>query len=439
MISLYYILGSFIFVLLNAFFVAAEFSIVKIRHTRVETLAHHAGLRGRILAKVHHQLDTYLSACQLGITLASLGLGWIGEPAFAQLFGQFFALLGIESEQTIHLFSFMTAFTLISYLHIVAGELMPKSLAIRQTEMLALLTALPLYVFYWLMWPLIWLFNASANLFLKWFRLDAVHKENISYSPEEIKLILRASHRYGEITKTELDLLTKSLIFIDLEVSDVMRPLGDMVAIDINHNIDDILKKISHERYSRYPVYKGDFGNFIGVLHIKDLMTPLQKGTPIISIAPFLRAILKVNATDSVLDIFHKFRKGKPHFAIVYSDKKAIGFVTLDNLLQSIMGEIKDEFHITKEDWLLLEDGSFIIKGAASVFTLETLLNIEITATQANTVNGLILEKLQSFPQEGETVDFEAFKIVIKKVRGPRILQVRVYPQKKEEAENPLL
>lgn len=431
MTAFYYILLSCFFVLLNAFFVAAEFSIVKIRHTRVETLQQNAGLRGRILAKVHYHLDTYLSACQLGITLASLGLGWIGEPAFANLFQAFFQKLQIDSPATVHLFSFIFAFTLISYLHIVAGELMPKSMAIRQTERMALWTALPLYLFYWLMCPIISLFNSSANMFLKLFKLDTVQTENITYSSDEIKLILKMSHRYGDLSKSELDLLTKSLIFIDLEISDVMRPLSEIVAININQDIKETIQMISQQRYSRYPVYKDDVSNIIGVLHVKDLIPSLQEGKLITSITPFLRAILKVKENEFVLDLFHKFRTGKSHFAIVFIEKKAIGFVTLDNLLQAIMGEIKDEFHITKEDWILLEDGSFIIKGVAPIFTLETLLGIEITDTQANTISGLILEKLQSFPKEGEKIVFDEFTIVVKKVRGPRILQIRVYPHKK--------
>ncbi|MCS5711716.1 CNNM domain-containing protein [Candidatus Berkiella aquae] len=429
MTTIIFILLSLFFVLLNGFFVAAEFSIVKMRHTRVEALQHTRGLRGKILAKVHSRLDTYLSACQLGITLASLGLGWIGEPAFASLLHPVFELLNIQSEQTIQFISFLFAFSVISYLHIVVGELMPKSMAIRQTEFISLWTAIPLYSFYWVMYPAISVLNVSSNVLLRLFRLDEVHHENQAYSPDEIKLILRASHRYGQFTKTELDLLTKSLVFTDLEISDVMRPLHEIVVLDVSMTISEAIKKINQQRYSRYPVYKGEPSNIIGMIHIKDLFSISHTQYHNTTLARFIRPHLKVLESDPVLEVFHLFRKGKPRFAIVFAGKRAIGFLTLDDLLQSIIGEIKDEFHITQEDWIKLDDGTYIIKGSASVFTLETLLGIELTQVQSNTVTGLILDKYQSFPNEGDKIEFERFSLEIIKIKGSRILQVRVYPR----------
>lgn len=428
MTTILFIILSLLFVVLNGFFVAAEFSIVKIRHTRVLALESSQGIRGRILAKVHNQLDTYLSACQLGITLASLALGWIGEPAFASMLTPLFELLQLHSEKTVHLISFVFAFSIISYLHIVVGELMPKSIAIRQTEVVSLWTALPLYVFYWLMYPAIWFLNMSSNILLKLFRLDETHYENQSYSPDEIKLILRASHCYGQFTKTELDLLTKSLVFTDLEISDVMRPLHEMVSLNSAMTMKEAIKKIMQQRYSRYPVYKDEPQNIVGMIHIKDLFSVSQDAYEKTTLAQFIRPHMKVRENDPVLEVFHLFRKGKPRFAIVFIDKRAIGFLTLDDLLQSIIGEIKDEFHITQEDWIKLEDGTYILKGSASVFTLETLLGIELTQVVSNTITGLILDKLQDFPNEGDKIEFDRFTIEIIKIKGSRILQVRVYP-----------
>lgn len=431
MLTFIYVLLSFVFVIFNGFFVAAEFSIVKIRHTRVQALETMEGIRGKILAKVHQRLDAYLSACQLGITLASLALGWIGEPAFASLLAPVFEILEIHSVQTIKLISFSFAFGVISFLHIVVGELMPKSLAIRQTEVIALWTAVPLYSFYWLMYPAIWLLNHSSNVLLKLFRLDEVHYENQSYSPEEIKLILSASHRYGQFTKTELDLLTKSLVFTDLEISDVMRPIHEMVSLNISMSVTEAVKKINQIRYSRYPVYSGEHDNIVGMIHVKDLFSVDHDAYQATTLARFLRPHLKVKDDEPVLEVFHQFRKGKPRFAIVFSAKRAVGFLTLDDLLQSIIGEIKDEFHITHEDWIELDDGTFVVKGSSPVFTLETILGLELTHVQSNTVTGLILEKYQSFPNEGDKIEFDRFTLEVIKIKGPRILQVRVYPLKK--------
>ena len=431
MMTYLYILIAFGFVFLNGFFVAAEFSIVKIRQTRVQTLEHTAGLRGRILAKIHHQLDAYLSACQLGITLSSLGLGWIGEPAFAKALTPLFDLMDIQSPKTITLISFMFAFGIISYLHIVLGELMPKSMAIRQTERMSLWTAVPLYYFYWLMYPAISVLNISSNFFLKVFKLDKVHKNTLSYTTEEIRLILKTSHLYGELNKSEFDLLTKSLMFTDLEISDVMRPLSDMVTLDVDKPIPESIKEISHKRYTRYPVYKSNPKNIIGILHIKDFFFAMQDLGKIDNLMLLLRPILKVKDNDDLLNVFHKFRKGKPHFALVHSGEHPVGFVTLDDLLQAIIGEIKDEFHITKEDWIMGSDGTFIIKGSAPIFTLETLLGIDLTV-EANTISGLIFETLEGFPKEGQVLEFDKFTLVIKKIRGARILQVLISPKKKQ-------
>lgn len=431
-----YILLAIGFIFLNGFFVAAEFSIVKIRHTRVQTLEHTARLPGKILAKIHSELDAYLSACQLGITLTSLGLGWIGEPSFAQALIPLFNLLGIQSQQTITFFSFLFAFGIISYLHIVLGELMPKTIAIRQTEKISLWTVIPLYIFYWLMYPAIWILNVSSNFFLRLFKLDRIHKEGLSYTTEEIKLILKTSHRYGEFNKSELELLTKSLMFTDLEISDVMRPLSEMITLDINQPIEENFKKIFHKRYTRYPVYKGNPNNIVGILHIKDIYPAIydHKAT---TLASFIRPILKVKDDDNLLDIFHKFRKGNPHLALVYSSTHPVGFVTLDNLLQAIIGEIKDEFHITKEDWIMLNEKNFIIKGSAPVFTLEKLVGIDLPV-EANTISGLIFDTVQDFPKEGDKIEFDSFSLVVKKIRGPRILQVQVILKQKNQSDEPL-
>ncbi len=318
-------------------------------------------------------------------------------------------------------------------------------MAIRQTEVFALWTAVPLYWFYWLMFPAIWVLNASANLFLKIFRLDKIHTESLGYTSQEINLILKTSHRYGEISQTELDLLTKSLIFTDLEISDVMQPLVDMVSLDLNQPMEALLKKIGEKRYTRYPVYKDNPKNIVGILHIKDLFPVMQKSIniksdelihkPTLKIKELvIRPILKIKENDNLLDIFHQFRKGRPHFALVSSETHPIGFVTLDDILQAIIGDIKDEFHITTEDWIMYGNEGFIIKGTAPVFTLEKLVGVDLPV-EANTVSGLIFDVLQAFPKEGEKIEFDTFTLIVKKIRGQRILQVLVYNKPKKDED----
>jgi len=421
------IILAFGFVLLNGFFVAAEFAMVKLRNTKVQALQAHHGLRGRILAKVHARLDAYLSACQLGITLASLGLGWIGEPAFASILRPILVFIGVNSPRVIEIIAFGFAFTLISFLHIVVGELMPKSMAIRQSERLSLWTATPLYGFYWLMYPAIFILNASANLLLKFFRLDSVSHGDQAYSAEELKLILKASHTHGELTQVEVDILEHTLEFADLKITDVMRPAAEMIALNIDAPLEDNLALITKTRYSRYPVYLNERDRIIGILHIKDLFTASQNKEPLTHLKPLLRPVLKLKTDTPALDLFQQFQQGMPHFALVYHRGRVVGFVTLDNLLQVLLGRMKDEFHLTREDATILNDGSFILKGLASIYTLEQLLEQDLSSYQATTVSGLILEQLQRFPIEGETVEFPSFALVVKKIRGQRILQVYGY------------
>lgn len=417
------------FVLLNGFFVLSEFALVKLRQTQVQTLQATHGFRSRILVKVHHQLDAYLSACQLGITLASLGLGWIGKPAFTHLIAPMLKFLGVSSVSTIEVTAFLLAFSLISYLHIVVGELMPKSLAIRRAEFWSLWTAVPLYLFYWLMYPAIWLLNASANGMLKFFRLDGISHTEQSYSSEELKFILKSSHHHGDLALIQKNMLEHTLEFSDLELADIMQPAEKMVSLDIGQPLAVNLEKIMQHRYSRYPVFLGEPEQVIGILHIKDLFIASQQATTSLSLKPLLRPIIKVRPDSRAIDLLQQFQQGMPHFALVYHRGRVVGFVTLDHLLQVLLGRIKDEFHMTTQDVYTFADGSFLVKGNTSIYTLEQLLERELPELQAPTVSGLILEQLQRFPQEGEQVEFSAFNLIVEKIQGPRIVQVHIYPK----------
>lgn len=258
MINFIQVLLAFLLVLLNAFFVAAEFGMVKLRATRVEAIKDMYGLRGRILVHIHKHLDAYLSACQLGITIASLGLGWIGEPAFADLLRPFLIFIGVSSPQLITVIAFFVAFSFISFLHIVVGELMPKSLAVRQSERVSVWTALPLYGFYWLMYPAIWMLNTCSNFLLRVFKLDEVHQSEYFHSTDEIKLLLGASHLHGELTEEEFEIIEHTLDLADLKVTEVMRSNEEMVMLNISKPIQEIIEIIMKHRYSRYPVYDPD-------------------------------------------------------------------------------------------------------------------------------------------------------------------------------------
>lgn len=430
-------------VALNGFFVAAEFGIVTLRKTRVRAIAKTGGLRGRILFKVHGQLDAYLSACQLGITLASLGLGWVGEPAFAKLMEPVFALVGITSPQIIHGVSFVVAFSVISFLHIVVGELAPKSLAIRVPEAVGLWSAVPLYGFYWTMYPAIWLLNESANLVLRVAGLSGVGGHETHYSNDELKLILRTNTGTpGErFTHDERHILAQSLEFSQHTVADLMRPINEVSALYANRTLEQNLDTMRRNRFSRYPYFDEDGEEVLGVIHLKDLFFAEQSGKEIDDLTEYLRPVDLISARTPAIELFRRFRGGAPHFALIgEKGKRPVGFITLDNLLGAIVGEIRDEFRLNENDWLPQGDGTYIGKASLPIVSLERVLGIDINneemgLDEVESVGGLLMAKLGDIPKQGQRIEFPKFDVVVKKTNGPRILLVKVIPQLERGAD----
>ncbi|MCO8578259.1 hemolysin family protein [Burkholderia multivorans] len=446
MLQIFALIGALFLVALNGFFVAAEFGLVKLRATRVKTLARKHGLRGRILGVVHGRLDAYLSACQLGITLASLGLGWIGEPAFAQLIGPLLDVLGVHAERVVHLISLVFAFSLISFLHIVVGELAPKSMAIRQAEKVGLWVALPLYAFYWAMYPAIWLLNTSANAVLRLAGLSADHGGDAHYSTDELKLILRSRRSTagntappgrGAYSNDEWNTLAHSLDFSSMTVSDLMRPAHEMIGLRRDLPLPDNMEIVARHRFSRYPLFTDASRERVsGLIHLKDLLLARHAGAALDDLSDYVRPVQYVQPDMPALDLFRRLRKGAPHFALVGNKgEKPIGFLTLDNLLGALVGQIHDEFRQGDADWTRLDDGTLMGKGSLPVVSLEQALGIDIDEGRAESVGGLVIQALNDLPSEGQRVSFDRFDVVVKKMNGPRIVLVRVYPKVAKEAD----
>jgi CBS domain containing-hemolysin-like protein len=369
--SVLYIALALLLVLLNGFFVAAEFGLVKLRQTRVKAIAKTYGWRGRNLARVHRNLDAYLSACQLGITLASLGLGWVGEPAVAHL---------LE----------------------------------------------PL---------LIWLLNHSSNWILRVMGLDDGHGHESHYSAEELKLILRSSRADEKSTSDEWRVLAHALDFRDLEVADLMRPFQDAATLSRNDDLQTSLERVVNYRYTRYPYLDAE-GHVVGVIHLKDVFIATRSGEPLPNLDALVRPVLTVSPTLSATELFRRFREGNPHFAVVaYDGQPPIGFITLDNLLGALVGEIRDEFRRTRNEWTKLDDGSLIGKGSLPIVTVERALGIDIDEDEFDSIGGLILQTLGDLPNEGQRVEFEHFDVVVRKMLGPRIVLVHIFPKAEVEPD----
>lgn len=424
------LLFAFLLVLLNGFFVAAEFAMVKLRATKVEAIAAQHGWRGNILRTVHAQLDAYLSACQLGITLASLGLGWVGEPAFASLLEPLLAQLGITSEVLVHGISFFTAFFIISYLHIVVGELAPKSWAIRQPELLSLWTAVPLYLFYWLMYPAIYLLNASANTILRIAGQGepGPHHEH-QYSREELKLILH-SNRARDPDDQGMRVVASAMELGELEVADWANSREDLVYLERHAPLHELFSVFRRHKYSRYPVYDEATGDFIGVLHIKDLLlhlSLLEMLPTALKLDDLLHPIERVSRHKSLSSLLEQFRQGGSHFALVEeADHKVIGYLTMEDVLEALVGDIQDEHHKAERGIVAYQPGKLLVRGDTPLFKVERLLGVSLEGIEAETLAGLVYDSLNRVPVENETLQVQGLCIIIKKMRGPKIVLAKV-------------
>ncbi|MCG4452733.1 MULTISPECIES: hemolysin family protein [unclassified Pseudomonas] len=424
------VLFALLLVLLNGFFVAAEFAIVRLRATKVEALANQNGWRGHILRTVHNQMDAYLSACQLGITLASLALGWVGEPAFAELLTPLLGAIGIESAKLVHGIAFFTAFSIISYLHIVVGELAPKSWAIRQPELLSLWTAAPLYLFYWAMYPAIFLLNASANAILRIAGQGepGPHHEH-HYSRDELKLILHSS-RASNPSDQDMRVLASAVELGELEVVDWANSREDLIYLELNAPLDEVFSVFRRHKYSRYPIFDEAAGEFVGVLHIKDLLlhlSLLEMLPSALKLAELMHPIERVGRHMPLSNLLEQFRQGGSHFALVEeADGKVIGYLTMEDVLEALVGDIQDEHHKTERGILAYQPGKLLVRGDTPLFKVERLLGVNLDHIEAETLAGLIYETLKRMPEEEEVLEVEGLRIIVKKMKGPKIVLAKV-------------
>lgn len=342
--------------------------------------------------------------------------------------------MGISQPEIIHAIAISLAFFLISYLHIVLGELAPKSLAIRQAERIGLLTAAPLFAFYWLMFPAIWILNHSAGWILTRLGLNEVSGHDSPYSPEELKLILKSARAGSGYSRDEWSALAQSLDFHKLTVADLMRPFNEAVVLQAADSLEQNLERIARHRFSRYP-WLDKHGLPTGLVHVKDVFLALHKSSQAPDLASLTRPIIRVKPGDAAASLFRRFRSGTPHMAIVMAGagQRPVGFITLDNLLGALVGEIRDEFRSPDNAWTRMDDGTLIGKGSLPIFTLQQALGREIDDGGAESISGLILNRLCDLPQEGQRIPFEGFDAVVKKMRGPRILLVRIYPKTPEQ------
>jgi CBS domain containing-hemolysin-like protein len=414
----------------NGFFVAAEFAIVKIRGTRLQELAAEGNLRARWAAHVVGRLDAYLSATQLGITLASLGLGWLGEPFLARILEAPLRGLGINSPQALHSTSFVVGFSILTFLHIVLGELAPKSLAIRRAEATSLAVVAPLIAFYIVFFPVIWVFNSAANLFLKALGLPPAREFEMAHSPEELGMILAESHKSGLLTEDEQRIIRGALTFRNRAAREIMVPRTRIIALSTQRTLEENLHTAREEMHTRFPLCDGDLDRVVGVIHIKDLLWALRErdpSSPTSEVLMSLRRPIHILPALVRLDrLLQTFQQSRVQMAVLVSEYGGTeGLVTLEDLLEEIVGEIQDEFDEEAPLLVRQPDGSWLVDAAAPLARAAETLGLVEPETEATTIGGYILELMGRIPVRGDQVRADRYLVTVEGASPRRISLLR--------------
>ena len=414
----------------NAFFVAAEFAIVKVRGIRIEALVEQGSKVARMTLRVLELIEAYLSACQLGITMASLGLGWIGEPAVSALLEPLFQALGIGGP-ALHTVSFLLGFVLFSSLHIVLGEQVPKTFAIRKPEPMALWIAYPLRAFYLISFPLTWTLNHASRAVLNLFNVAEVSHHEV-FSSEELRDLIDLSRRHGLVGKQERDMLGGILDLAGVEVSEVMTHRKDIVSIDADAAPEQIFDQVVESPYTRLPVWRGDPDSIIGVLHTKDLLGRVR-GNPAnlagLDVAALATPPWFIPDTTVLLAQLLAFRQRHSHLAFVVDEYGALmGLVTLEDILEEIVGEITDEKDVETVGIEPQADGSVLVSGGVTVRDLNRQFGWKLPDDEAATVAGLVIYEARMIPEVGQSFAFHDFRFEVLRRQRNQITLLKITP-----------
>ncbi|MGC8783868.1 MAG: hemolysin family protein [Armatimonadota bacterium] len=415
-------------ILLNAFFVVAEFALVRVRATRLEELVQQQEWRARIAKHAQEHIDAYLNTVQVGITLASIGLGWVAEPWAAKQLQPLLTLLGVTSPRSVHLTAFLIGYLTITFLHVVIGEMVPKSIAIRCTEPAALWTAPLLNLFHRLLYPLTWLMTGCASLVLRLLRIPPASPEE-AYSQEELRLLLASSRRSGALKDTEAELMEHVFSFGDKRAKDVMVPRVDMVYLSTTWSLEENLQVAEQYGFTRFPLCEGDPDKVVGIVHVKDLYRARQHG--IDSLKHIARDCLIVPESKPIDELLREFQKQKMHMAIVVDEYGGTsGLVTIEDVIEEIVGEIYDEFEPVQPRIQKLGDSRYLVEANVGLDELAKQLGVQVSEEDGafETVAGYVMGKLTSIPRMGDRVPFGDYEMQVAEMRGRRVHRVYVQP-----------
>lgn len=428
--SLFGVIAVFALIAANGFFVAAEFALVRVRATRIEQLA----AEGRSVAQVvKHQiqhLDNYLASTQLGITLASLALGWIGEPSLAHLLEPLFAWVGGAAAETLaHSAAVTISFLLITTLHIILGELVPKSIALQRTEGTTLIVARPLLVFTQLLRPFILLMNSVGNAVVRLLGLQAAGEQALAHTVEELEMLVAQSRQGGILDTEEERMLYHVFGFGEKKAADIMLPRSEIVAVPSTITLRELQQTFAQESYTRLPVYGGTLDNIIGMVHLKDVFSWLQTGAApeTFPLRQIVRPVLDVTEQIAIEVVFTQMRKRRIHMAMVVDEYGATaGMITLEDIVEEIVGEVQDEFDLLRPEVEPLPDGSSSVDGLMNLTAFCEYFGLKQPDASSHTVGGYVMERLGRLAQMNDTVALDISHLRVEELDGRRVARVHV-------------
>jgi CBS domain containing-hemolysin-like protein len=418
------LLGVLLIVAVNGFFVIAEFSIVKIRSTQLDSLIEKGDKRAVMALHVTKHLDAYLSATQLGVTMASLALGWVGEPYIAQLIEPVFALVGFHNPTVVNAIAVLLGFAVITFLHITLGELGPKYLAINDPLGVSLRVVRPLRIFFAIFRPFIWVLNRSSNFILKdILRINPVGGVELAHSEEELRLILTESEEAEEVTPLGKEILINALDLRRRVVRDIMTPRGHVIFLNTEDTFEENLKTAQVSRHTRFPLCEGHLDHTIGLVHIKDLLSLTREPDPnLLRIKRDLLPVPEMMPLEKLLDFF---LKKHAHLALVVDEYGGtVGIVSLDNVLEELVGDIQDEFDADLLEYKKISDEEFIIEGALGLYEVNDLIGLELESADVSTIGGYVTHLIGHLPRIGEHLQIEGYDVTVTKANGRRVDQL---------------
>lgn len=421
------ILITLLFVFLNGFFVAAEFAIVKVRSSQLELKAQ-AGSHTAILSKrIVSHLDAYLAATQFGITIASLALGWIGEPVVSKIIKELIGLFGLElAPNILSTISLITAFVIITILHIVLGELAPKSLAIQRSEQTTLAVAYPLHAFYWLCRPFIWMLNGIANFILKLVGLHTVSEQEV-YSSDELRYLVDQAKESGNVDSAEFDIIQNAFDFSERTARQIMVPRTQVVAIDANDYDEKTLEFVIEEGYSRIPCYEDNIDNTIGVVHLKDILKKMRiNGT--VDIRSIIRPVSFTPETKRIGQLLKEFQVKHQQIAMVLNEYGGVeGVITMEDILEELVGEIQDEYDNEIPFVEQTGDNTYSVIATAAISDINDELPHPIDKDkQYDTLAGYLIDKFGRIPNTHDKLEAEDYQFTVVKKNKASIVLVQL-------------